>query len=234
MTKLTLGAAAVALLAGIGGVHAQQPQQPGESAQQPPPAAQQSPISEKRSPAGQLPNAETPSTAQPVTEGRAPAGEQHLKKEELRHDRAMDTRSGQGGKEEPSSHAASEKPMSTAVFIDGKLAVPGAAPDGPTVPAKFSERNAELDKAPTMARPLPLTEEEKKRIYESVAETRPAPASDAVQPAHVLPTSVALHELPNKITQEIPAVSELHYAKFENKLLLVRAPNRIVVGVIEK
>jgi hypothetical protein len=224
MTKLTLSAAAVALLAGIGIAHAQQP----------PPAAQQGPVSEKPPPARQLPNAEKPSTAPPVTEGRGAPGEQHLQKEDARHDQAMETRSGQGGKEEPSSHAPSENPMSTAVFVHGRLAVPGAAPDGPTVPAKFSERNAARDEVPTMARPLPLTEQEKTRIYDSVAETAPAQASDAVQPAHVLPNGVALHELPEKITQEIPAVSELRYAKFENKVLLVRAPNRIVVGVIEK
>jgi hypothetical protein len=232
MTQLTLGAAAVALLAGLGVAYAQQP--PTDAAQQPPASAQQGPVSEKPSPARQLPDAEKPSTAKPVTEGRGPPGEQHLQKEDARHDRAMETRSGQGGKEEPSSYAPSEKPMSTAVFVHGRLAVPGAAPDGPTVPAKFSERNAARDKAPTMARPLPLTDEEKKRIYASVAETAPAQASDAVQPAHVLPNGVALHELPEKITQEIPAVSELRYAKFENKVLLVRAPNRIVVGVIEK
>jgi hypothetical protein len=232
MTRLTLGTATVALLAGIGIAHAQQP--PAGDAQQPPAAAQQSPISEKRPPARQLPDGETKSTAPPVTEGRSAPGDSQLQKEDARHDRAMETRSGQGGKEEPSSYAPTEKPMSTAVFVHGKLAVPGAAPDGPTVPAKFSERNAALDKAPTMARPLPLTEEEKKRIYASVAQTAPAQASDAVQPAHVLPNDVALHELPKNITQEIPAVSELHYAKFENKVLLVRAPNRIVVGVIEK
>ncbi len=50
-------------------------------------------------------------------------------------------KSQQGGKEEPSSHASGAN--KDAVFVDGKLNVPGAPPDSQTVPSKFSERNAE-------------------------------------------------------------------------------------------
>ena len=54
-------------------------------------------------------------------------------------------KSQQGGKEEPGSHSST---ASTEVLVDGKLAVPGAPADSQTVPSKFSERNARLDKEP--------------------------------------------------------------------------------------
>ena len=53
----------------------------------------------------------------------------------------------QGGKEEPGSHSSGQ-PTNTAVFVDGKLAVPGAPADSQTVPSKVSERNAKLDAMP--------------------------------------------------------------------------------------
>ena len=52
----------------------------------------------------------------------------------------------QAGAEEPSSRT--NAPASTEVFVDGKLAVPGAPADSQTVPSKFSERNAKLDQEP--------------------------------------------------------------------------------------
>jgi len=57
-------------------------------------------------------------------------------------------KSQQGGKEEPGSHSSGA--TNTAVFVGGKLAVPGAPADSQTVPSKFSERNARLDKVPLM------------------------------------------------------------------------------------
>jgi hypothetical protein len=55
-------------------------------------------------------------------------------------------KSQQGGKEEPSSHIPTT--ATTEVFVNGKLAVPGAPKDSQTEPAKFSERNAKLDLEP--------------------------------------------------------------------------------------
>src|SRR5439155_24919175 len=39
---------------------------------------------------------------------------------------------------------------------------------GQTIPAKFSQRNDVLDHVPIMALPLPLTDEQRKQIYEAV------------------------------------------------------------------
>ena len=46
----------------------------------------------------------------------------------------------QNAAEEPGSHAAA---ASNDVFVNGKLAVPGAPADSQTDPAKFSEKNAQ-------------------------------------------------------------------------------------------
>jgi hypothetical protein len=216
MNRATPGVIALALVAGLGAAAAQSPPQStigaANPADQPPRAEQQSPDV----------TAGRPSTASPTS-----SLDQQSKQ-------AVQSKSGQGGKEEPSSHAPSEKPMNTAVLVDGRLAVPDAPADGQTVPAKFSERNAALDRLPTMAIPLPLSEAEQRRIYESVSETRPAPGNMAAKPADVLPQGIEMRELPNKITDEIPAVRDLKYAKIENKVLLVQPSNRIVVGEIER
>jgi hypothetical protein len=55
----------------------------------------------------------------------------------------------QNAKQEPSAKVpGTAPPMSTAIFENGKLAVPGAPADSQTVPAKFSARNAALDELP--------------------------------------------------------------------------------------
>ena len=87
---------------------------------------------------------------------------------------------------------------STAVFVNGKLNVPGAPADSQTVPAKFSERNARVDKLPIMARPLGLSDQQRRRILAGTAieflgiaapspppapPPGPAPAAEAQAPA---------------------------------------------------
>ena len=56
----------------------------------------------------------------------------------------------QAGTQEPSTKGKGHD-SSTAVFVNGMLAVPGAATDSQTAPAKYSARNAEIDKLPTVA-----------------------------------------------------------------------------------
>lgn len=59
-------------------------------------------------------------------------------------------KSQQGGKEEPGAHAsgANNDANNDAVFVNGKLNVPGAPQDSQTVPAKYSKHNAEIDAQP--------------------------------------------------------------------------------------
>ena len=46
--------------------------------------------------------------------------------QQQQQEKAQQTSSGQNGKEEPSSHAPSQKPADNLVFVNGALEVPGA------------------------------------------------------------------------------------------------------------
>jgi hypothetical protein len=100
-----------------------------------------------------------------------------------------------------------------------------------TVPAKFSAPNDALDHLPILGRPLPLTDDQKRRIYDSVAGSQTPIATIDAKPADELPSTVELHELPAAATDD-PWLKGFKFVRLPDKVLLVRAPNRIVVGVI--
>src|SRR5256885_14915765 len=102
-------------------------------------------------------------------------------------------KSQQGGKEEPGSHASG---ASTEVFVDGKLAVPGAPADSQTVPSKVSERNARLDAMPIMAMPLALSDEQKQRIVASIAKSNAPVWELSAKPADMLPVTTEVSDFP--------------------------------------
>jgi hypothetical protein len=64
-------------------------------------------------------------------------------------EKALQTPSGKTGTNEPSAHVQTTEDQ--AALVNGALNVPGAPKDSQTVPAKYSERNAALDKLPIMA-----------------------------------------------------------------------------------
>jgi len=135
----------------------------------------------------------------------------------------------QAGTEEPSSHAV--KPA-TEIFVNGKLVVPGAPADSQTEPAKFSERNARLDAMPIMAWPLDLSDEQKHRIAESVAKSN-APVSEiSAKPADMLPGDTPVSEFSPDVKTAAPMTDDLHFIRTRDKILLVRAPNMVVIGEI--
>jgi len=136
----------------------------------------------------------------------------------------------QNGAEEPGSHpAASADPNA---FVNGKLNVPGAPEDGQTVPSKFSARNAALDKVPTMAAPVALTDEQKHRITEGAAKANVPVAIFDAKPADVLPATTQTAELPADVKSSVPMASDLQYIRLKDKVLLVRAPNMTVIGEV--
>ena len=142
-------------------------------------------------------------------------------------------KSAQGGKEEPGSHSSGTKAASaTEVFVDGKLAVPGAPADSQTVPAKFSERNARLDEMPIMALPLGLTDEQKRQIAVSVAKSDAPVTQISAKPAEVLPADTPVSELPADVKASVPVASDLHFIRTREKIFLVRAPNMVVTEEI--
>jgi len=138
-------------------------------------------------------------------------------------------KSQQGGKEEPGSHPAAPA-TDTDVFVDGKLAVPDAPADSQTVPSKVSERNARLDLIPIMALPLALTDEQKKKIIESVQSLPVAQIS--AKPADVLPQTTEVAELPADVKAAVPILNDISIIRTRDKILLMRAPNMVVTGEI--
>jgi hypothetical protein len=107
---------------------------------------------------------------------------------------------------------------------------------GQTIPAKFSKRNNILDHVPTMAIPLPLTQEQRKQIYDAVMaeKSQPVAGADALEPASELSPNQALNAmrpLPESV-RGIGGVSRLYYIKAKDKVLLIEPNVRTVVGQI--
>ncbi len=145
-------------------------------------------------------------------------------------EKAQHGEDGRAGTTEPSSHTPTTKRDQSFVFENGRLNTPGAAADGQTVPSTVSERNAELDALPTMAFPLPFTDEQRQRIREAVSK---APVEGAnARAAELLPSGINVRELPRQITEQIPASRNLRYVRTSDKILLISPSHRIVVGEI--
>jgi hypothetical protein len=107
---------------------------------------------------------------------------------------------------------------------------------GETIPAKFSQRNDILDRVPTMALPLPLTDQQRKEIFDAVMadNSQPVPGADALKPASQLSTDQALNglrPLPESL-RGIDGLDKLQYVRAKNKVLLVEPPTRTVVEEI--
>jgi Protein of unknown function (DUF1236) len=112
--------------------------------------------------------------------------------------------------------------------------LPGASQDSETAPAKHSARNAEADRPAIMARPLALTDAQRRAIYERVMSGGPKQETEqfTAEPASVIPSTVALHELPPGIAEEVPVLRGYKYVKVDDRVVIVDPPNRVVVGAI--
>ena len=116
-----------------------------------------------------------------------------------------------------------------------------AGPTGPigattqTMPAKFSQRNDVLDRVPTTAWPLPLNEEQRRQIFNSVMAdgSPPAAGAAALKPGSSLSfeQTLDLHPLPGAVA-DMDGLHGLQYLKGKDRVLLVRPPNGIVVDEI--
>jgi hypothetical protein len=144
-------------------------------------------------------------------------------------DKATHSVSGRAGTEEPGSHAPSQD---TAALFNGAWNVPGAPADSQTVPAKFSKRNDAIDRVPIMAMAvLALSDEQKQAIVASVkAANSPVQATNA-KPAEELPWTVTVHDL--GISANDPALARMKIVRAQDRILLIDAPNRIVIGEIK-
>jgi len=151
--------------------------------------------------------------------------------QEQQQEKAQQTPSGKMGKEEPSSHAPSDKPVDNSVFVNGALAVPGAPANTDTVPAKFSKKNADDDKLITLAYTFKLlTDEQRRAIFEGLKGQPAGPAFNADVGVE-LPSSIELRPVPNDVAARVPQTKDYHYAVADNRVLLVAPVGRFVVGV---
>ena len=151
--------------------------------------------------------------------------------QQQQQEKAQQTPSGKMGKEEPSSHAPSDKPADNSVFVNGALAVPGAPANTDTVPAKFSEKNAADDKLITLAYTFKLlTDEQRRAIYEGLKGQEAGPAFNADVGVE-LPSSIELRPVPNDVAARVPQTKDYRYAVADNRVLLVAPVGRFVVGV---
>jgi uncharacterized protein DUF1236 len=163
-----------------------------------------------------------------VAQQAPPAAEPQQQQQQ---EKAQQTESGKMGKEEPSSHAPSQKPADNSVFVNGALAVPGAPENTDTVPAKFSEKNAADDKLSTAAYTFKLlTEEQRRAIYAGLKGQPAGPAFNADIGAE-LPSSVDLRPVPDDVVARVLQTKDYLYAVADNRVLLVSPVTRYVVGV---
>ena len=163
-----------------------------------------------------------------VAQQPAPAAEPQQQQQQ---EKAQQTPSGQMGKEEPSSHAPSQKPADNSVFVNGALAVPGAPENTDTVPAKFSAKNAADDKLITLAYTFKLlTNEQRRAIYDGLKGQPAGPAFNADVGVE-LPLSVELRPVPNDVAARVQQTGDYRYAVAADRVLLVSPVNRVVVGV---
>ena len=111
---------------------------------------------------------------------------------------------------------------------------PGAT--GQTMPSTISEKNAALDKLPTIAMQFPLTDEQKKLIARSVASVPKTATNADLSKLHVamfLPIDTQIQEFSGELIQQFPPAGRYKYIKIDDRILIVDPPNRTVVGEIK-
>ena len=117
-------------------------------------------------------------------------------------------------------------------FTDGKLTAPGAPQGTQDEPAKFSAKNDQIDKTPTMAYPLALNAEQKRAIVQRLSQ---APVSDiTAKLSEEVPATLALQELPAEMAASMPSVSDYKFLRLSDRILVVNPRESIVVGEISQ
>jgi hypothetical protein len=150
------------------------------------------------------------------------------------HSQANPAAENPGAAKGDTQPAGSEPPHGSA-GPTGDTASTAPIGSGPqTMPAKFDADVAARDRVPIMARPLPLSVEQKQQIYDSVMNTQVPAAETSASPATILPATVELNSLPSGMEDRIPAVRGYKYVKLHDKVLIVAPANRVVVGAIER
>jgi hypothetical protein len=118
-------------------------------------------------------------------------------------------------------------------------AVDDAVPLGATrqtMPSTISKENAALDKLPTTALQLPLTEDQKRLVMQSVAAAPKTQSHAGLQNAHIgtfLPIGAPAQEFSGELKEKVPPLQRYKYIKLDDRVLIVDPPYRTVVGDIK-
>ena len=109
----------------------------------------------------------------------------------------------------------------------------GAGPG--TMPAKFDDDVAARDRIPIMARPLPLSDDQRRRLYDTIMSNASLPVTPTdADPATILPATLELSELPSGMADEIPVIRGYKIIKLQDRVLLVAPANHVVVGEVSR
>jgi hypothetical protein len=84
------------------------------------------------------------------------------------------------------------------------------------------------------ARLLPLSDEERGRIFEGIMAIRGVGEARVPWTATAMPIGVALHDLPLGVTREIPLVQGYKFVKLDDRILLVSPLDRSVVAMMPR
>lgn len=110
---------------------------------------------------------------------------------------------------------------------------PGATPQ--TMPSTMSEQNATLDKLPTGALQLPLTDDKRQVIANNMQALPDTSGSDVFSDLDVtgfLPADVPMQSFPVDIVRQVPETGRYKYVKRDGVVYIIDPPNLTVVGEI--
>lgn len=104
---------------------------------------------------------------------------------------------------------------------------------GQTMPSLFSEENARRDKLPLAQVAFNLSPEQKAALFAGIQDARPGPATD-IKPATLIPDEVQLRDIPDAVVEQDRVLKTFKYYRAGDKVVIVSAPNRIAVAIIER
>ena len=104
-----------------------------------------------------------------------------------------------------------------------------------TMPAKFDKDVAARDRIAIMARPLPLSDDQRRRVYDTIMSNASFPVTPTdADPATFLPATLELSELPSGMADDIPVIRGYKFIKLQDRVLLVAPANHVVVGEVSR
>lgn len=133
--------------------------------------------------------------------------------------------------------AATEGPQNPRIGAAPPDAPPGASPQ--TMPSTLSPQNAAEDRRSWMARALQLSDAEKQALRTTILRQQDGDAAPTSDPrvaqakiGNVLPSWVAMHELPADAAQRLPQTRGFKYVHAGDRVLIVDPENWTVVGTL--